>query len=273
MDEARCADLIGRAQAGDRLAAEALLEAVRGRVFNLALRFLGEPEAAGDACQEILFKVWSALPTFRGEAAFSTWALAVASRHLLSAKRSRLEVAGISFEAYEAEAGQVPAERAPVPPLEERLLQEELKHSCSLGMLQCLDRLDRLVYILHAFFRVSGEVGAEISGLGNAAYRQRLSRVRKRMAGFMVRICGLADPGALCCCQDRVVHALRQGRIRRDRLYFSTHAEALAAGLTRAMEDLDAASNVFRAMPNFRMRADASGVRDIIARTAPDFLG
>jgi RNA polymerase sigma factor (sigma-70 family) len=256
----------------DSQTAEDLLASVRGRVFNLALRFLGDPEAAEDACQEILLKLWTGLDGFRGESAFTTWALAVASRHLLSAKRSRLEAAGISFEAYEAELGQVPAERPTVPPLEERLLQEELKHSCSLGMLQCLGREDRLVFILHAFFRVSGETGGEICGLGAAAYRQRLSRARRRMAEFMARACGLAGAGAPCRCQDRVVHALRQGRISRDRLYFSTHAAARAEALTAAMEGLDTASAVFRAMPEFRERAGVPEVRAIISRSAPEFL-
>jgi len=221
-----------------------------------------------DACQDICLKAWKALGSFRGESRFSTWVLAIAANHLKTVKKGRMESVGISFEAYEAEAGVVPA--GPYDGPDRELLTEELKHSCSLGMLQCLDRTDRLVYALYAFFRVSSEDGGLICGLSPAAYRQRLSRTRKAMASFMAGVCGLASESAPCRCRDRVGHALRQGRIGRDRLFFSTHAEArAAAALTESMERLDAASAVYRDGPAFRHPDGPAAVRRVIEAEAP----
>ncbi|PKL23875.1 MAG: hypothetical protein CVV47_11430 [Spirochaetae bacterium HGW-Spirochaetae-3] len=261
-------ELAARALAGDASAAEELLLGVQSRVFNLALRYLGNPEDARDACQDICLKAWKGLGSFRGDALFSTWVLAIAANHLKTVKKSRMESMGVSFEAYEAEAGAVPA--SPYAGPDEGLLTDELKHSCSLGMLQCLGRTDRLVYVLYAFFRVSSADGGLICGLGPAAYRQRLSRTRKTMASFMTGVYGLASEGAACRCRDRVGHALRQGRIGRERLFFSTHAEArAAAALTESMERLDAASAVFRGGPDFRHPDGPADVRRIIAGAAP----
>jgi hypothetical protein len=61
------------AAAGDRAAAERVLEAIQDRVFRLALRMLGHPQDAEDATQEILVVVLTHLGSFRGESALGTW--------------------------------------------------------------------------------------------------------------------------------------------------------------------------------------------------------
>lgn len=265
--------LIRQALAGDSRAGEELLGSIQHSVFNLALRYLGDPGDVQDACQEICLKVWSKLDRYRGEARFSTWVLAIAGNHLRDVRKSRLEQAGLSFEAYEAEVGTVPATRSPVPGLDEALLAEELRHSCSLGMLQCLDRTDRLIYVLHCFFAVSSDDGGLICQLSPAAYRQRLSRVHKKMAAFLTRVCGLAGDGQVCTCQDRVLHAFRQGRISPERLYFATHLQPGAARqLTADMEALHAESAVFRHGETFRHPEAVTAIRKVLAGTAPGFL-
>jgi RNA polymerase sigma-70 factor, ECF subfamily len=65
--------LVRRAQRGDRLAFELLLERHQARVFTLAARLLGSPDDAADAAQETFIRAWRGLPRFRGDARFSTW--------------------------------------------------------------------------------------------------------------------------------------------------------------------------------------------------------
>ncbi|MFN8588470.1 MAG: RNA polymerase sigma factor [Candidatus Eisenbacteria bacterium] len=67
------ASLIARAQRGDQQAFRALVEAHRGRAYALALRVLRSSADAEEVAQDALVKAWAALPTFRGDAAFSTW--------------------------------------------------------------------------------------------------------------------------------------------------------------------------------------------------------
>ncbi len=66
-------DLIRRFRAGDRQAFATLVARHERRVYNLALRMLGREEDARDATQEAFLAALRRLPSFRGEAAFTTW--------------------------------------------------------------------------------------------------------------------------------------------------------------------------------------------------------
>jgi len=65
--------LIKRAQNGDVDSFEALIRDYQPRLFRLILAVSGNAEDAEDALQETLLRVYNALPSFRGDASFSTW--------------------------------------------------------------------------------------------------------------------------------------------------------------------------------------------------------
>ena len=58
------------------------------------------------------------------------------------------------------------------------LLVTEVMLSCPSGMLLCLDREQRLTYILGAIFGVSDTVGADLLKITAENFRQRLTRAR-----------------------------------------------------------------------------------------------
>lgn len=59
---------------GDADAQRRLFEAYADRVYSIALRFLkGDEAAAHDVAQEVFVKVFRGLPSFRGDARFSSW--------------------------------------------------------------------------------------------------------------------------------------------------------------------------------------------------------
>lgn len=82
---------------------DALVESLYCRIYNLALRMILVPEDAEDATQEICLAILRALPSSRGESKIETWALAIASKRLIDYRADRIQ--GLSFEAYEDEAG------------------------------------------------------------------------------------------------------------------------------------------------------------------------
>src|SRR5207245_46709 len=88
--------LVREAAAGNRAAAQAVLEAIEDNVYRLALRMLGHPADAEDAAQEILVVVLTHLGSFRGESAFSTWVFRIAANHLARVRRGRRET--INFD-------------------------------------------------------------------------------------------------------------------------------------------------------------------------------
>src|SRR5215217_7456936 len=139
-------ELVTRAREGDRAALEAVLDGVRDRVYNLAMRMLWHPADAEDATQEILVRIITHLGSFRGESTFTTWAYRVASNYLLTARKRRAEREELTFAhfAEQLDAGLAPAVPGPAADIEQRLLVEEVKFGCTQGMLLCLDRDYRL---------------------------------------------------------------------------------------------------------------------------------
>lgn len=66
-------ELVRAAAGGDEDAFAQLVALHEKKVYNLALRMCGDPEDAWDAAQEAFLSAWRGLPSFRGEAGFSTW--------------------------------------------------------------------------------------------------------------------------------------------------------------------------------------------------------
>ena len=65
-------ELARRAGDGDRDALSALVRELQHPMYRLAPRFLGHPEDAQDACQEILVRIVTRLGTFEGRSKFTT---------------------------------------------------------------------------------------------------------------------------------------------------------------------------------------------------------
>ncbi len=72
-DEVSDPTLVARAARGDDGAFRTLMQRHERRVYNLALRMLGREEDARDATQDAFLSCYRRLPSFRGEAAFTTW--------------------------------------------------------------------------------------------------------------------------------------------------------------------------------------------------------
>ncbi|HEY2289966.1 MAG TPA: sigma-70 family RNA polymerase sigma factor [Thermoanaerobaculia bacterium] len=70
--------LLAALAAGDRQAAERLVERTYRGVFALLRRLCGDPDLAADLTQDTYRKAWDALPGFDGRSQFSTWLFRIA---------------------------------------------------------------------------------------------------------------------------------------------------------------------------------------------------
>jgi RNA polymerase sigma factor (sigma-70 family) len=271
--------LVERARGGDAGALDELLRALQDDVYGLAVRMLWDPHDAEDATQEILVKVVTSLDGFRGDSSLRTWVYRVAVNHLLSTRRRRVERQGWTFERFAEDlaAGLDPtAAAAPATPAE-AVLAEEVKIGCTLGKLQCLDRPQRVAYILGEVFDLPSETAAAICETTPAAYRKRLSRARAKVRAFVARHCGIVNPGAPCRCTRRADAAVRAGRVDPAAPTFVGHptlraAPPIAAAVAE-MEDLHDAAALFRSHPHFAA-ADhvAHAVTRVVTTQAPKLL-
>lgn len=241
--------LVQKATAGDKKALETLVESVQDLVFNLSLRMLGTFADAEDAAQEILLKMITHLSSFRGESSFTTWVFSIAANYLRNCKKHMFARYPLSFEYYGADIENADIQNVPdlTKNVEKGLLAEELKMSCTNVMLQCLDAESRCIFILGTMFKLDSRMAGEILEITPEAYRQRLSRIRRKMADFLGQYCGEYGSGR-CRCKDRVNYAIQSYRISPQQLDY-TSAEEISVKtmlhVKNAMEEIDDLSQDF----------------------------
>jgi RNA polymerase sigma-70 factor, ECF subfamily len=82
-------ELIEATLAGSVTAWETLVRRHEGRVYNLGLRLLHNPDDALDLVQEVFLGVYRNLSRFRGESQFSTWLFRVVHNKAVDLMRRR----------------------------------------------------------------------------------------------------------------------------------------------------------------------------------------
>lgn len=240
--------LIERAVAGDKEALGTVLECVQDLVFNLSLRMLGTFPDAEDASQDIMLKIVTHLSTFKGESAFSTWVFRIAVNYLKDYKKHMFAKMPLSFAFYGEDIKNAKIDDVPdlTQNVEQSVLAEELKLSCTNVMLQCLDAEERCIFIMGTMFQVDSRIAGEILDITPETYRQRLSRVRRKVADFLSEYCGEYGSGT-CKCAQRVNYAIQNHRIAPDRLDFTaaTISTQTMLEVKEAMEEIDGLSQQF----------------------------
>jgi RNA polymerase sigma-70 factor (ECF subfamily) len=79
---------IRRAVNGDEGALRAIWTQHAPRIDALVRRLVGDPDQAADVAQEVWIQIFRALPGYRGDSQFSTWAHRIAVNRTLNALRS-----------------------------------------------------------------------------------------------------------------------------------------------------------------------------------------
>lgn len=240
---------VDKATAGDKKALETLVTSVQDMVFNLSLRMLGTFADAEDATQDILLKMITHLSSFRGDSSFTTWVFSIAVNHLKNYKKHMFARRPLSFEYYgdDIENGKIQDVPDLTQDVEKDILAEELKMSCTNVMLQCFDMESRCIFILGTMFKLDSRIAGEVLEMTPEAYRQRLSRIRKKMADFLGQYCGEYGSGR-CKCKERVNYAIQNDRINPLQLDYTTATEIsiqTMMDVKNAMEDIDDLSQDF----------------------------
>lgn len=90
-------EVVARCLSGDRDAFAILVERYGGRVYNVALRIVGDPDAASDCAQEALVRAYKSLHRYDPTLPFGPWVLKIA----VNASRTHLR----TWHAHEDPAG------------------------------------------------------------------------------------------------------------------------------------------------------------------------
>ncbi len=191
------AQLVARAQAGELDAFETLATRHEQRVYSLAWRMLRHEQDAEDVTQQTLLNALENLPNFRGEAAFSTWLLRIATHAALKVIRKRKGLDLVSLE--ETTQGSESFDTVPHPEFiadwrqspEVRVQNQETRRLLDEALAR-LDEKHRLVFLLRDVEGFSVRETAEALGLSEANTKVRLLRARLQLREHLTRAFG--DP-------------------------------------------------------------------------------
>jgi uncharacterized protein (TIGR02246 family) len=238
---------VRKARDGDRESLEWLVRRHSPWIYNIALRMLCHPDDAQDASQEILVKVITRLATFEGRSSFRTWLYRIAFNHLLTLKQLRRE--RWTFEAYGRVLEELPERElvdSSAPPADVQVWFEEAKIGCTTGLLLCLDRDQRLIYILGDIFGVSDRLGAELLDVSRDNFRQKLSRARRDLQSFAQGKCGLINPANSCRCTRKTKAFIEAGYVNPENLLFvRQHVHAVRDVAPAVYDDLEEAQRQY----------------------------
>ncbi len=162
------AQLLRKACQGDGPAVRALYERYSPRVYAVVRRIAADDDLAQDYAQEAWIRAIRALPTFRGEARFSTWLHRIAVNSALQAVRRA--------ETRAKREGPMPESLAVAPPPGDALLSRKLEWA--------LDRLPtrmRKVLTLHDVEGYTHDEIGELLGTTAGTSKSQLFKARGKM--------------------------------------------------------------------------------------------
>jgi RNA polymerase sigma-70 factor (ECF subfamily) len=171
--------LIRLAAEGDARAIRTLYDRYAPRVYAVVHRIAADDDLAQDYAQEAWIRAIRALPTFRGDARFSTWLHRIAVNSALQALRKA--------DTRTSREGPAP-EQIPVAPVHaDALLRKRLE--------QALDRLPegmRQVLILHDVEGYTHDEIGDVLGVTSGTSKSQLFKARAKMRVMLASLSGSA---------------------------------------------------------------------------------
>ncbi len=268
------AQIIQSVLEGNTDALEKLIYRHQAWIYNIALKMVFDPDDAEDVTQEILLKILSHLSAYDpSKAAFRTWLYRIVANHVLTMKNRNLETAvSRVYQEGDFTVSQDAIEdlrQASRP--EHHLLVEETRNMCLTGMLLCLERKQRLIFILGGMFGISSSAGSEILGISGANFRAILSRARKKLGNFVKQKCGLVNPDNPCRCEGHIKKLISSGWLDPDnpRLTGNSLKKISSIAVNRAMAvdgEISSVLKIFRESPFYEGPDMAIKIKELISR-------
>lgn len=179
-------ELVLRVQSGDGDSFEKLVLDNQTRVYNLALRMVGNEDDAFDMSQEAFIKAFNSIDSFRGDSRFSVWMYRLTTNVCLDFLRSRNRKSHSSLTCFDdgEEDGReldIPDERFSPETVSEK---KELRQAVIRG-LKKLPPDYRAILLLREIDGLSYEEIAGVLSLEAGTVKSRIFRARKKLCEIL----------------------------------------------------------------------------------------
>ncbi|MBR0211856.1 MAG: sigma-70 family RNA polymerase sigma factor [Oscillospiraceae bacterium] len=180
---------VHKAQKGDQAAFAWLVESYQGPVYRLALRMGLSPADAEEAAQNAFLAAWRGLPSFRGEAKFSTWLYRLASNAAVDVLRREKKYEN----QWDIEDLQRP-DAAPSP--QEQLERQDTRQAVRAAM-AALPAEFRQVLVLRYLQEMSYQEIAQALALPEGTVKSRINRAKGQLKALLAESGNLFGPDAV----------------------------------------------------------------------------
>jgi RNA polymerase sigma-70 factor (ECF subfamily) len=187
--------LVSRAKSGDGEAFKALVVRYQRKVYAVALGIVKDKDLAWDVSQDAFVKVHQHLPEFKGESAFSTWLLRIATHLAIDVvRRERTSAKDDIDEVRESDlqgGGDGILSTALGNDPQKNALRKELAGHIEAALAQ-LPEKHRAILVLREVEGLSYEELAETLGIHKGTVMSRLFHARKKMQALLAEYAGIA---------------------------------------------------------------------------------
>lgn len=237
-DESNDQVLIEKSLEGDKKALNELIKVHEPFIFNVAWKFTNNQDEASDLTQEVLISVITKLSTFKRESSLRTWLYRIVFNQFMQTKRRPMESKWDGFDDFANKLNAIPSpELSPEEEIEQEFRTKTARVRCMSGMLMCLTREQRLLYLVGDVYQIDHNLGAEIFGVTKENYRKKLSRTRKEFHAFMNRQCGLVKLENPCRCSKKAKAMEAAGRMQTNKKLFDPKFSSTIAKYAESVAD------------------------------------
>ena len=172
---------------GDANAFEELVLEYEKKVYNVALRILGNSEDAADMTQEAFIKAYNSLSGFRGDSKFSVWLTRIVSNLCLDFLRSRSRRPTVSLSVEDDGGDDVQLDIADNSQSPELLLERSLTRESVRRGLKALPEDYREILLLREIQGLSYDEIAAVLNIEVGTVKSRIFRGRKKLCDYLIK--------------------------------------------------------------------------------------
>ncbi len=178
--------LLKRAKKGDVDAFEQLIEKYQKKVYNIALKMLGNKEDAYDMSQEVFIRVYRSIDKFKEQASLSTWIYKITTNVCLDEIRRRKNRFTVSIDDdMELNDSKVKRQIEYDGPSPEIIVEENELREIINKSIQQLPEQYRVVTILRDIQGFSYEEIANILDVPQGTVKSRINRARAMLRDIL----------------------------------------------------------------------------------------
>lgn len=173
--------LVELAVGGDAYAFETLMQKHESRMFAVALRMCANREDAQDCLQDAMLRIYKAMPSFKGQSSFSTWAYRITMNTCLDDLRRKKVRKATSLDAM-LDLGWSPVDPGDTP--EKHADNAEMRRELSKAIQQLPEDM-RAAIVLRDIQGFSYDEIAQMLDANVGTIKSRISRGRERLRDIL----------------------------------------------------------------------------------------